>query len=192
MSQNFETVAPTVDGAGELIFPNYAGRLDTPQATPVNPFATFTLQLYWQVLGQARFPNNYDRGFIDESRIFELGGEAPELVAGSLITFANSQNGLQYGAIDYADRITSGESMIRRARCLDAVSNWSAGNDVMALENNPFEECPSYAGLTERERESARLASPAVAAFELRQYIDLLEIMSDMSTMMDYGDPYNP
>lgn len=192
MSQNFETVAPTVDASGELIFPNYAGRLDAPQATPVDPAATFTLQLYWQVLGQARFPNNYDRAFVDESRIFELGGNAPELAAGSLITFTNSENGLQYGAIDYVDRLTSGESMIRRARCLDAIANWSAGDDVMRPDHNPFEECPSYSGLTEREREGATLATGAVAEFELRQYIDLLEIMADLSVMMDYGDPYNP
>ena len=190
MSQNFETVAPSVDATGELVFPNYAGALDEPGAAPVNPFATFTLQLYWQVLGQARFPNNYDRAFVNESRIFELGGDSPELAESRLVTYTNIENGIQYGAIDYPDRETSGEAMIRRARCLDAIAHWDG--DFEAEEKNPFEECPAYASLSDRERESARLVSPAVAEFELRQYVDLLEILADLSVMMDYGDPYNP
>ena len=190
MSQNFENVAPSVDATGELVFPNYAGSLDEPGAQPVNPFATFTLQLYWQVLGQARFPNNYDRAFVNESRIFELGGDAPELADERLITYTNFENGIRYGAIDYPDRETSGEAMIRRARCLAAIVDWDG--DFEAEENNPFVECPAYARLPELQWGSARLVSPAVAEFELRQYVDLLEILADLSVMMDYGDPYNP
>lgn len=189
MSQDFETVAPDFSG-GELVFPNYTGQLNSRMSTPVDPFATFTIQLYWQVLGQARFPNNYDRSFVQESRIFELGGNAPELQDDRLIVFTDSETGLSYGALEYADRETAGARMVRRARCLDAIANFDGDTD--ATEHNPFIECPAYVDVPPANRGSTTLPNANTAAFELDQYVELFEIMADMSFMMDYGDPYNP
>ncbi|MCB9521626.1 MAG: zinc-dependent metalloprotease [Myxococcales bacterium] len=189
MSQNWATVAPYYEG-GELRFPNYAGSLNSSRGLTIDPAATFTLQLYWQVLGQARFPNNYDRGFVQESRVFELGtGAAPDLASENLITFTNTENGISYGAIKFSDRQTAGAAMIQRARCLDALAH---RDDSPDLKDGPFIECDAYQGIAEAERDSTRLPTAAAAAFELRQYTDLFEIVADMSFIMDYGDPYNP
>ncbi len=193
MSQNFENVAPTINTAGDLEFPNYAGDLNTPQSLPIDPFATFTIQLYWQVLGQARFPNNYDRSFVQESRIFELGtGTAPELAEDRLIQFTDEVTGLTYGALLYNDRETSGGQMVRRARCLSALANWDRTAGDPDVEGSPWVECPAYEGLTVAERDRTNLPSANAAQFELSQYTDLFQIMADMSFMMNYGDPYNP
>ncbi len=178
MSQDWETVGPYMEG-GELHFPNYGGDLSDEHATPIDPFATFTIQLYWQVLGQARFPNNYDRSFIQESRIFEVGsGRQIDLDEDRLTTFTDPDSGITYGAIHYTDRETAGDLMLQRARCLDAVGNG---------EGDPEDECPAFAdGLP------SRMPNPATARFELDNYVELLEILADLSTVMDYGDPYNP
>jgi hypothetical protein len=190
MSQNFENVAPSYE-AGELVFPNYAGRLDAPQDRPIDPFATFTVQLYWQVLGQARFPNNYDRSFVQESRIFEIGtGDAPEVDVDRLIRFTDAETGLSYGALAYVDRDTSGASMVRRARCLDAIAFWDEDPD--ATERNPFLECDGFRDVPPANWSRSVLPPANAAAFELDQYVELFEILADMSVMMDYGDPYNP
>lgn len=189
MSQDFSFVGPRYEG-GELVFPNYAGPLDQAARGPIDPFATFTIQLYWQVLGQARFPNNYDRSFVQESRIFELGGDAPAVAADRLVTFTDAETGLSYGALRYTDRQTAGAAMVQRARCLDAIANFDG--DVEAAEYNPWIECPAYQGTPVGDRQASALPRAATAAFELDQYVELFEIMADMSFMMDYGDPYNP
>jgi len=190
MSQDWSAVGPYMEG-GELKFPNYTGALDRPNANPIDPFAGFTVQLYWQVLGLARFPNNFDRAFVQESRIFELGtGSAPDLAAESLVSFTNPENGLTYGALRYTDRETAGQTMIQRARCLSAVASFTG--DFAATTNNPFVECPAYRDIPEPQRPSTRLPAAATARFELSQYVDLFEILADMAFIMEYGDPYDP
>lgn len=191
MSQNFERVAPNFAG-GEIYFPNYAGDLQDVQPTPIDPFATFTIQLYWQVLGQARFPNNYDRSFVQESRVFELGtGDAPELGNERLTTFMDPHTGITYGAIEYIDRTTAGAAMVQRARCLSAIADWDEENDKSA-PGSPWIECDAFSDIDPEDRDSRDLPSASAAEFELTQYVDLFQIMADMSFMMDYGDPYNP
>ena len=67
--------------------------------------------------------------------------------------------------------------MARRARCLSAVSD----SDI----DEAYDACPHL-------DEGDQLPNPSQAAFELGQYVRLMEIMADMAPMMDYGDPYNP
>ena len=108
----------------------------------------------------------------------------------SLVTFTNAENGLTYGALRYTDRETAGQTMVQRARCLSAVANFSG--DFEATTNNPFVECPAYRDIPAPQRPSTRLPAPATARFELGQYVDLFEILADMSFIMEYGNPYDP
>ena len=177
VTQNWERVAPYWDGR-ELQFPNYAGDLRAEHATPVDPFATFTIQLYWQVLGQARFPENYDRSFRQESRIWALGnGNGLDIEEDRQITYRDDATGITYVALEMPGVDGAGEMMIRRARCLSAVSD----GDI----DEAYDACPHL-------DEGDQLPNPSQAAFELGQYVQLMEIMADMAPMMDYGDPYNP
>ena len=66
---------------------------------------------------------------------------------------------------------------LHRARCLAAVSD----GDI----DEAYDACPHL-------DEGDQLPNPSQAAFELGQYVQLMEIMADMAPMMDYGDPYNP
>lgn len=179
LTQNWGRVAPYWDGS-ELQFPNYAGPLDEEHATPVNPFATFTIQLYWQVMGQARFPENYDRSFRQESRIWELGsGAGVDIADDRRITYTHDATGITYAALQMPGVAGAGEQMIRRTQCLATIAGGETDPDAVAAV------CPNY-------DPSDRVPSAANAAFELEQYVELLEILADMAPMMDYGDPYNP
>ena len=45
----------------------------------IDPAATFTIQLYWQMLGKARFSGNFDMEFQDRSCIWGLAGATPNV-----------------------------------------------------------------------------------------------------------------
>ncbi|MCA9539517.1 MAG: zinc-dependent metalloprotease [Myxococcales bacterium] len=181
MSQNYAGVGPClVDG--KLKFPNFTGTLDDECAgnAIIDPFATFSVQLYWQVLGQARFFGNYNQSFRDESRVFVIGtGREPTLDKDRLITFTDPTSGMTYGAIRYADHIGSGHAVLDRALKILRNSSW-CDSEEGTVDNT--DDC--NAGLPPVGR---RAADP-----ELLDHIELIKVMADLSPMMDFGNPYAP
>lgn len=177
---DYRQVAPYIDEDDQMRWPNYAGPLDTVNAKAIDPYATFTVQLYWQVLGQARFFENFDQSFRDESRIFVLGtGAAPELDDERMITFTDPHTGIVYGALRYDDRVGAGQGVIERAWRLYRNSGLC---DAEALSTTPMDDCtPEFPEGLKPAAESA-----------LYDHIELLKIMADLSPMMSFGDPYAP
>ena len=130
-------------------------------------------------MGQARFPENYDRSFRQESRIWELGsGAGVDIADDRRITYTHDATGITYAALQMPGVAGAGEQMIRRTQCLATIAGGETDPDAVAAV------CPNY-------DPSDRVPSAANAAFELEQYVELLEILADMAPMMDYGDPYN-
>lgn len=191
MSQDYRNIGPYIQGR-DVVFPNYAGDLSEAHAVPVDPTAPFTIQLYWQVLGQARFPNNFDRGFKEESHIFRVGtANAPALAPERLTTFTDPNSGITYGAIKYPDREGSGEAMLDRAACLSIIAEAGSatGPEREALQEAAVDRCAAFRG---RDPGSVNFPNAQQARFELDSYRQLIQVVADIPRHMDFGDPYNP
>ncbi len=185
MSQDWSAVGP-YNANGRLAFPNYTGELNDPQFQPVNPSATFTIQLYWQVLGQARFPRNYDRSFVQESRLFELGtGDAPDVDPDRLETMLDPVTGVTYAALRIDGRQGAAESMIERGNQLLSWSTLCDDTGATATGADDCEDIPT-------EGFFASFYTRDAITREYRQYLQLMRVVANLAPMMDYGDPYNP
>jgi len=179
MAQDWSRVAPYLE-SGEVKFPNYAGALTEVHAQPINPSATFTIQLYWQVLGKARFVSNFDPSFAEESRVFEMGsGLEPTLPADELVTFTDPWSRLTYGAVSYPDHEGSGAAAIRHANMLLARSTYC---DVDASTATLDDDCVAASGTY----------TPEALASQLRSYAELVKSMVHIDTIMEWGNPYDP
>lgn len=177
MAQDFSYAGPYYED-GRLRFPNFAGAMLEPH-DPIEPFVTFTVQLYWQVLGQARFFSNYDQSFRDEARVFLMGtGAEPSLSPAERIEFQDPISGLTYAAVRYPDRMGSGQAVLDRAIRMQARSIYcDPGGRTAMLED----DCADV--------------SDSVRAFVTPQFLDHLElvkVMADLSPAMSYGNPYKP
>ncbi len=178
MSGDWSAVGPYIQG-GRLQFPNYAADMVESHARPVDPFATFSVQLYWQVLGQARFPNNFNRSFVDESRLFIMGtGNAPDIDPERLVTYTDPLSGYTYGAISFDEQPGAGQSMIERAYRLTRRSDFC---DEDTSTETTADDCEA---IDER--------SKAFVTTNLIDYLELLRVVADITPMMSYGNPYNP
>jgi len=183
MANEYDRVAPYAED-GELYFPNYAGDLTETHELPVEPFATFSVQLYWQVLGMARFPSNFDRSFIDDSRLFIVGtASAPDLSPDRMITVSDPVSGQTFGAMRVMDRVGAGEAMVNRANTMLSYSTLCDSEAVSATEDDDCQDIPD---------DMARYVTRDSAAQEYRQYMQLFRVMTDLTSVMTYGNPYNP
>jgi hypothetical protein len=175
LSGDWTRIGPYVE-FGRLKFPNYTGDLSEAHPAPVNPYATFTVQLYWQVLGLSRFFRNYDQSFRDESRIFLMGtGTAPDLGEDDRITYTDPTSGLTYGALLYADRPSGGASMLQRAHTLTAVSSYCDDEEKTAALTDDCQGRPN-----------------PTADLDLLDHIELIKVMADLWPMMRINNPYAP
>ena len=183
MAGDYSRVAPYVSRR-QLYFPNYTGALDETHDLPVDPFATFSVQLYWQVLGQARFPTNYDRSFIDDSRIFIVGtANAPDLDPDRIATLFDPISGQTFGALRIDGSEGAGEAMIASANHMLAYSTLCDDDEATANDDDDCKSIPSDAGMFLTEE---------VATREYRATLQLFRVVADLTVAMDYGDPYNP
>lgn len=183
MSGEYDRVGPYIEN-GQLRFPNYTGALDESHSAPVDPFATFSVQLYWQVLGQARFPQNYDRSFIDDSRIFIVGtGNAPELDPDRITTLEDPISGQTFGAMRIDGQEGAGETMIARANQTLAYSTLCDDGDKTLNEADDCESIPQQARY---------YFTSEVATREYQSTLQLFRVLADLTAVMDYGDPYDP
>jgi hypothetical protein len=189
LGEDWSKVAPYMEN-GELVFPNYAGDLKTPHASPVDPFATFSVKVYWQVLGMARFPSSFDQSFVDESRVFIMGtGSAPQVENDWIVTYRDPRTGLNYGALKYTDgkeydgtkRIHpgAGEALINRANMLLARSFYC--DDTRSTPTTADNCVPATGGHTGG-------SSTAM----LMDHNELLRALVSVNNRINFAEPYNP
>lgn len=183
VGQSWGKFAPYLDG-DDVMFPDYTNPTPATHAQPVDPYATFTIQLYWQVLSQARFPTAYGRNFVDESRVFILGtGHAPDLDQGRLVTITDPWTGYTYGAgmMEHGSTAENGggESMIEHANTLLRRSNMC---DEDSSTTTTDDDCVS--GLSRGQKIKATNG--------LQDYIELIKVVADLAPKMQYGNPYAP
>jgi len=131
LAENWGRISPRAGGDG-LVYPTPAEMTTgTMPGTPIDPNASFSIQLYAAVYGMTYIPQTYDQTFLNRSRIFVLGGaEAVDLAPGTpTVEFTDTASGLTYVAVSYldgaGDETGVGASMLRHAQALDA-----AGSDV--------------------------------------------------------------
>jgi hypothetical protein len=77
----------------ELITKTYGYEL-----TPIEPVASFTVQVYAMVLGMARFQHNYDFSFYNTSRMWQAPGDAPETF-GEVVRYYDKENQMVYSGL---------------------------------------------------------------------------------------------
>ncbi len=178
LSGNFAQVGPYWDN-GELKFPNYAGALSDTRTSPVDPYATFSVQLYWQVLGQARFFDNFDQSFRDDSRLFIRGtGSEPSVPEDEVTTFRDPLTGMRYGALRTAST-TGARALLDRANKLLATSTYC---DSVSRTPSQDDDC----------RNRVPNVPPEMADRELLSTLDLIKVMADLTPIMQFGDPRSP
>lgn len=166
---------------GKVVFPNYSGKLDEVHAEPVDPAADFTVQLYFNLLGQANFMGNFDRDFIEEAQIWIDGTwKAPELPTEATVSFVDPWTGLRFGALNRASG--AGASMIAKANLL--LRRGTLCDDGSAGKTTPTTTDDCIAGLSAADR--------AAADAGLKKYLQLLKSIADLSFAMQYNHPLSP
>ncbi len=178
MSQDFSFVGPRLSG-GEVLFPDYSGDLTTSSPNVVEPAATFTVQLYWQLLGQIHFADNYDVSFNEESNIFVLGtGDAPELDAQDLITYKDPITKQTFAAFRFGGE-GAGEQMIARANQFVSMSSMcDPGGDTLTSDD----DC------------TAPLGGFNAATYdnEVRNWNEIMKNVIEVNTYFGFGNPFSP
>ena len=179
MGQDYSTIGGYLDG-NQLHFPDYSGDLDQVNTSIVDPYATFTIQLYWQVLGQARFPQGYDQSFMEDSRIWIRGlGNAPEIDEEYLVSFRDPWTGYVYETTTKGGESSAGQAMIDRANYLLARTDYCDDED---RTETPDDDCVD--GVTSADR--------AAATNELRNYMELIQAIAYITPRLSHGNPYAP
>lgn len=177
MRGDWSQVGPYVSG-GQLQFPDYASSMGTFNANPVDPFATFSIQLYWQVLGQARFADNFDFSFNDEARVFLMGtGSAPDVDPAQTVTFTDPTTNLTYAALRFDGRVGSGHAVLDRA---NHMKSWSNYCDDDGSTSTVDDDC-----------EPIDQASKDFVTYQYLDHVELIKVMADLHRTMHFGDPYN-
>ena len=165
----------------QLVFPNYAGELNATQPSVLDPAATFSVQVYWQVLGMARFGSTFDHSFTDESRLFIIGtGGAPTTDA--MVVYRDPFSGLSYGALKLSVKgrpMGAAEALINRANMLLTRTTYC---DRHGITPDPADNCqPLAGGHTE--------GSATAMLIELNE---LLRALLTVNNRLNLGDPYVP
>jgi len=166
----------TTDATGKqvLAYPNYAGNLAATNASPVDPFATFTVQLYWQVLGLARFPDNFDQSFVEKSAIYVTGkGDVPDFGETPMVSFKHPVSMKTFSTVAYSQTegdASAAEALIDRLQRLYVRSNYCQGPSCV-------EPSPPH--------------SKTSVGADLMDALELVDVLSDLRPMMDFANPYS-
>lgn len=102
---DWNAIAPRAVGS-ELVYPTPAQLAgETMPGLPIEPNASFSIQLYSAVYGMAWIPETFDRSFFQRSRIWIRGGADEVTPDPSMTTveFTDARTGLTYVAISYPD-----------------------------------------------------------------------------------------
>ncbi len=188
MSEDWSKVGPYVDAEGTLKWPDYTGPLNVDVATlgtPVDPFATFTVQMFWQVLGQMgwwdgwsehSFNADFSNGFALQSNIrIKTAGNAARFGTAPTVEFRDPVSGLTYFARRYSvvngGKKSAAEAMLDRANRMYQRSSYCQGLNCV---------------------EPAGGWSKAAVSTEMAKYTQLIAIVSQMSHQYTHGDPFSP
>ena len=102
LSDDWSTIGPRVGAVrgGPLAYPTplQLANNDAP-GNPIDPGASFSIQLYATVLGMALIPQTFDQTYMNDSRISVLGGAEGVTFAGPTVTFLDPSSGLTYVAV---------------------------------------------------------------------------------------------
>jgi hypothetical protein len=171
MGQDWSTIAPYLEN-GQLTWPNYTSDLTEVHSRPINPYATFTIQLYWQVLGLARFQNSYDQRFLEENQIWiEGAGAAPQIADTDKVTWIDPVSGTVYAArLGFEDAPYGGQILIEKAMDLELYSTFCV------------EDCLDPQGDLSRE----------AVTVQLRKVSQLINALSTVQRRMRFGNPFAP
>ncbi|MAQ14249.1 MAG: hypothetical protein CMN30_05580 [Sandaracinus sp.] len=103
LASDWSTISPRqVDG--ELVYPDPVELAEGNMAgTPVDPNASFSIQLYGATYGMAQIPETFDRTFFQKSRIWVLEGAETVGVTGPTVQFTDPGTGLTYVAASFPE-----------------------------------------------------------------------------------------
>jgi len=103
LSSDWATVAPRLE-AGELRYPTALELRDGSMGgTPLDPNASFSIQLFAATYGMAMIPETFDRTYFQQSRIWVAEGAEAIGVTGPVVEFTDPATGLTYYAASYED-----------------------------------------------------------------------------------------
>jgi hypothetical protein len=214
---DWQLLAPYIQGSGStttVAFPNYAS-LDftSPAAKGVNalavdPYVTFSVQLYWHVLGMARLPSNFDQSYADEARVYLMGAAGSPISGGTYVaTYRDPVTKLSYGAIRRQYQIgsqnritcdttlvgnfpggqcpkTAAEAVIDRANELLAWSIYCDPNNATSISDD---NCVINPFVSHTAKQEAMQQSATAMLLEHTEYIKTLV---HVGSALDFGAPY--
>ncbi len=102
LSDDWSTIGPRVGAVrgGPLTYPTPLELANnSAPGNPIDPGASFSIQLYATVLGMALIPQTFDQTYMNDSRISVLGGAEGVTFAGPTVTFLDPSSGLTYVAV---------------------------------------------------------------------------------------------
>jgi len=106
LADDWTTIGARSGAGGALSFPTPLQLANGGMAgSPIDPAASFSIQLYASVLGMALIPQTFDQTYLNDSRIYVQGGAEAVSFAGPTVTFLDPPSGLTYVA---ASRIVGG------------------------------------------------------------------------------------
>jgi hypothetical protein len=208
-------MGPEIDNQGQLVFPNYAslnyGSAPVPgdPVKAIDPHASFSVKLYWQILGMARFSSTFDQSFSNESRLYLMGAAGSPIPAGANVaSYLDPITWLSYGAIrrhfelgsfqqetcnanalnNFPDNDcpkTAGEAIIDRANELLAWSIY-CDDDGFTTPNNIYDNCVYDDSLSPTEK----AAKQQVATARFLELNEIVKTMVLVDRSMDWGDRY--
>jgi len=184
MAEDWSKTGPYVVN-GEVRWPNYTGPLDVDVSTlgtPITPFATFTVQMFWQALGQLgwwdgwslhSFSEDFSRSFADDSQIMiKNAGNEDIFGATATVEFTDPVSGLTFFAKDFSGRASAAEGMIDRA-------------------NRMFKRSTHCnLGLACEEPDGGW--SKQAVTTEMGKYVQLMRIVSTLNATYYLGNPFSP
>ncbi|MFH0901795.1 MAG: hypothetical protein V2A73_14290 [Pseudomonadota bacterium] len=174
LSEDYYDFAPRRGSDGTIRFPNYADPSQPmPEGTPISPATGFTVQLYTAVVGMALLQNNFDKSFLDSSRMWLAGSMAEADNSLGYVEFKYPTNGWTYRALNLPNGV--GKRMIARAQAMFDRSSLCQTN------------CQTV--------DDPVLKAEADGALKL--YVQLLDIMVDLTGFYEvipqyYGSPFFP
>jgi hypothetical protein len=140
--------------------------------TPIEPVASFTVQVYAMVLGMARFQHNYDFSFYNTARMWQTTGGSIESY-GNVVKYYDKENKMVYSGLAeygvnevYHPYLTEAETgtgvaaaMIKYANAMKSRSTECDGDDTTTwieddccdnpytpIDGDPSNDCPAVTG----------------------------------------------
>ena len=139
VGEDWETVAPRLSG-DEVIYPDPLQLADASMpGIPVDPNASFSIQLAASVYGMAMIPETFDRTYFERARVWLQNG--PEGVTPSaetpVVSFTDPSTGLTYMAMSHPDEdgveTAPGAEMLAHAQAL--LDNGAMGELTRYMDN---------------------------------------------------------